>query len=62
MKKKKYTSPECATHEMETIMPLALSEQLPEGGDGEGGEEGDGEYVGPLGCTTPTFSDGTPRA
>ena len=50
-KKKKYTSPECATYEMETILPLALSETLPDGGGGDGEDE---EYDGPLGFAAPT--------
>ena len=52
-RKKKYTSPECATYEMETILPLALSEPLPGGGGGEGGD-GDEDYDGPLGFAAPT--------
>ena len=62
-RKRRYTSPECATYEMESVGPLALSEQLPDGGgDGGDGEDGDGEYVGPLGYAGPTSGGGAPRA
>ena len=50
-RKKRYTSPECATYEMETVLPLAISEPLPDGGGGEGDY---GDYYGPLGFAAPT--------